>query len=846
MTHSTLKICFFVAFLIPQVAWGQVDFDNVRKRAMKSGSVKSAIQILTDFVDEDATSGTDQILALEFLSRFCARRGINKRANDFVIRARELAESQTDRKLLRNVLQIESAIANNLSEYKRGVEAATRCVEIAEKLEPHDPYLAQPLNERAINYTCLNQLDLAVNDYQRALEIAEQSKNDALRLHVMANMACVYDELKQHNKSINHNLEALELARKLDNQRCIAPITVNLANAYLALEKHSEAREYFRLSLEVAKRTKDKSVIGVICTGLGDLELIDNRLDAARAHFDQALVAYKTSGDSVGVLATKTRIFKLDSLENKHADSLAQQIEELHELLAVAENKHQYHISIDALDQLIEKYQQQDNWKLVAESLSKKIEYSEQIWSKSNLAAIQKLDDAQLELAQEENYVFILIAATAGLTLMAIVLLILWRGRYMATKKLQATNVYLRRGQQENTLLEKRLSEQHKIESLATMSAGLLHDFNNYLMAIVAAAEMGRLAPDATRKNELFGNVLLSVKSASELTTSLSEYLGRGQLANSACEISNTIQDELSLWRELAGDEIDIVFERNDVTAWVNMDQTQLNQIISNIIKNSSEAIEQRGNINIELGVFDSTELQQLGEVVDEELEAKQRYCQISIRDDGAGMTTKGVFRALEPYYSTKGAGRGLGLASACGIIERHDGKLVVQSTLGVGTEISVVIPIIDNGDKANSIPDATQSNPNQLVELNTSRILVVEDEQSVRDGVKSYLQSYGIQVVLAGSGSAALDLMMSEQFDCIITDYMLGDLTGSDLARFARQQDPSKPIILISAYAEGNVFESDLFDCFLAKPFSRHQLLNSIRNVIDQSNSPSSHSHAS
>lgn len=832
---NKVAILLLIFCLFPQVLFGQENFNSVRKQAMRSGSRQKAIKILVEFADSESTSSIEQIRAFDFLARFCARQGNLPKADEFVNRAKNLAEKETDRRLLRNVLQIESAIANQLSEYDRGIRAATRCIEISESVSPNDPYIAKPLNERAINYTCANQLDLAVNDYQRALLIADHRGDDKLRMHLLGNIASVFDELKLHEKSIEKNLQALVLANKFENQRCIARISVNLANSFLALDQISESRNYFEFANEAALSVEDHSVIGMVSTGLGDLDALENRFDDARGHYERAQKAFKKVDDSVGVLQVQARIFKLNTIQEKHVADNKTQIQELQELLTASEREQKHHLSIDIVDQLVEKHRQQENWQSVAELLNKKVAFREQIWSDSNRAAIERLDNSKQELAEKQSHILMLVVATSGLMLITMALLFIWRGKHLATKQLQESNVKLRWGQQQRTILERRLAEQQKVDSLSTMSAGLLHDFNNYLMAIISAAETGQLISDEKQKNKLFESVLRTGLSASELTKSLSDYLGQGQLSNSVCQVDETIQDGLNVWREIAGGDVSIEYEPNDVVAWIGMDHAQLNQIISNVVKNSSEAISQTGIIRIRLSKLDVDELTKTLSVssAQETVESDTEYCQISITDDGIGMTPQGVVRALDPYFSTKGIGRGLGLASANGIIERHDGKLIVQSQPGVGTEVSIVLPISSRALEENTTVFDRNNKSECLVDLAELRILLVEDEQSVGEGVQHYLQTHGIYVVLVHSVSDAFEFLDSESFDCVITDYMLPGLTGKDLAQWIRQTDADLPIILISAYAADNIFETDLFDSFLAKPFPLHQLLNSIHNVV-------------
>ena len=841
LNSSFVTACLLFCILCQTVV-AQSDFDAVRKQAMKSGSRQKAIDILVEFADAESTSARDEIRCLDFLARFCARYGNTQKADQFVKRAKRLAET-ADQRLLRNVLQIESVIANQLGDYERGIKAASRCIEISEDLDPDSAYIAKPLNERAINYACKNQFELAVADYQRALEIAVRTNDDKLRMHLLGNIASAFDELKLHEKSIEQNRSALELAKKFANHRCIARISANLANSYLAIEKYSEAKSHFQSAMEFAKKFGDHTVIGMVHTGHGDLEAIENRFDDARSHYEDALRSFKKIGDPVGVLQVQTRLHKLDTLQDKHDADVSKQCEELRAMLQTAEQNQRFHIAIDVIDQIVEKCQQQEDWEAMAELLARKIELKEKIWSESNQAAIRQLDNSRTELAQKQNYISILGAALTGLAALSLVLLILWRGKHLATKQLRERNVQLREGQQERTILERRLAKQEKVESLATMSAGLLHDFNNYLMAMISAAETGQLVNDVSKKNQLFESVLRSGMSASELTKSLSDYLGQGRQSNSVCHVGETILQGLPVWRDIVGDDIKIHYQSNDMIALVSMDRAQLDQIISNVIKNSSEAISQRGTIQIRLEKFDASDLKNVPGLpaMQDSVDGDTEYCQIIVSDDGVGMSAERVVRALDPYFSTKGIGRGLGLASANGIVERHDGRLIAQSEPNVGTEISIVLPMLERIGNGHSTITESFGTTEQTTESCDLRILLVEDEQSVGEGVKHYLQTHGIYVALANDANAALEMFRHESFDCVITDYMLPGLNGGDLAQTIKQTDQDLPIILISAYAADSLSNTGFFDSFLAKPFPLHQLLNSIHQVVGTRNRPKS-----
>ncbi|MFT5302530.1 MAG: signal transduction histidine kinase/ActR/RegA family two-component response regulator [Mariniblastus sp.] len=841
MFHWANAIFVLLILICSQAAVAQTDFEAVRQQAAKSKSSQKVISVLDAYAEDPTTSVEDRIRSLDYLARFCAHRGNSRLADKYVSEAKPLAESHENRIFIRNLLQVESGVANQRSDFKRGIAAATRCIEVSESIEPNSDYLAKPLNERAINHTCLSQFDEALIDYRRALEIAQATGDERLQLRIIGNIASTYDELKLHQMSIEQYKIALELAERHQERSVIGRITVNLASAYLQLNQYELARANFLEALTIAEAMDNDELIAMVATGLGDLDVIKGRLDEAGQYFEKASAAFKRRSDFVGLLQIQTRLFRLKSLEDKHQESLAEQIKTLQAMLESAELGQQYEISIDVIDQLMEKHKERAEWPTVLELTEKKIDYAEQVWTDSNLAAVLEIETARTELWQKQKDNTRLWITTVVATLLVIVLLCVWRAKHQATTRLELENREIRKNQQDRTILEKQMAERRKLESLSTMSAGLIHDFNNYLMAIVSSAEIGQLFPDSERKNELFETILNTGISASELTRSLSEYLGRGQLSNAFCEIGEATQSQMSVWKEIAGPNVEVTFTPSEQMMWVNIDNAQLNQIVSNIIKNSREAIQGQGRIDIWTETLDAQHFpprysKDLGLVSVQD----EQYCHLKFRDDGAGMTPEQVAHAIDPYFSTKGIGRGLGLASACGIIESHDGKFVIESEIGVGTETSIVLPLIDIKAERRGEKAADDFHVEPFIDLASTNVLLVEDENAVGQGVRHYLQSHGIHVELVKDVSTALQALETQPFDCVVTDYMLPDQTGHDLAQVVRQQYGDLPIILISAYTAADIFKFELFDLYLAKPFPLHHLLTALRKLIRGSAAPS------
>jgi CheY-like chemotaxis protein len=199
---------------------------------------------------------------------------------------------------------------------------------------------------------------------------------------------------------------------------------------------------------------------------------------------------------------------------------------------------------------------------------------------------------------------------------------------------------------------------------------------------------------------------------------------------------------------------------------------------------------------------------------------------QIEVADTGIGMTEEVRQRCLEPFFTTKGEqGTGLGLAMSFGIIRRHDGQLDIETALGAGTTFRLTLPC--HHSTGEEVEGARLTLDRSL------RILVVDDEPSARDVVSQYLRNDGHHVLTANNGSDAMQRVMSEDLDLVITDHGMPGMDGLQLASAVHRVDPSKSVILLTGFAFGPEQQPVSVNCVLKKPLVREELRGALRRVL-------------
>ncbi len=382
--------------------------------------------------------------------------------------------------------------------------------------------------------------------------------------------------------------------------------------------------------------------------------------------------------------------------------------------------------------------------------------------------------------------------------------------------------------------LEAALLHMQRLESVGRLAGGVAHDFNNLLTVIGASASMAEraLAMGGSAAADL-QEIQLAVGRSSELTKQLLAFARKQVLVKHPVELNELVANVERMLRRVIGERSVLVAKPSAEPVRVLADAGQLEQVIVNLVINARDAISETGRIELSTG----RQSVQAQDERDIEGLAAGDYAWLEVKDDGAGMSGEVQQRLFEPFFTTKppGRGTGLGLATCFGIVRQHEGAIHVQSRQGHGTSMRVLLPLATAAVEA---PTATSGV--QPVARARHRVLVVEDEPQVRAIAARALTQAGFEVMQAANGALGLTLLKEQTtpFDIIVTDVVMPELSGPDLARAARKLFPKLGIVLMSGFPEAmhDTHASDFGGAkFLAKPFAASALVQAVRDCIEQ-----------
>jgi two-component system, cell cycle sensor histidine kinase and response regulator CckA len=376
-------------------------------------------------------------------------------------------------------------------------------------------------------------------------------------------------------------------------------------------------------------------------------------------------------------------------------------------------------------------------------------------------------------------------------------------------------------------LLEARLEEARNLESLGSLAAGVAHDFNNDLMVILGYCGMvGEELAAESPLHKYLGVIQSAGERSSRLTRQMLAFGRKAMLEPRRLDLNVLLAEIHTTLSERVGPTIALRVVPGADALWVFADHSQLEQMILNLVINAGHAMPDGGNLAIELGTA-----RREGSGADG---LTKEFAQLVVRDTGCGMSEETLSRVFEPFFTTRapGEGTGLGLAGVHGFVKQSGGVIEVRSEPGVGTTFTVCLPLLAP-ELSEPVPEKT---PRRAALSGSERVLLVEDEQAVRELLTALLEGKGYRVLAAASGEEAVSAyeLEPESIDLVISDVVMPGLGGPE---FVRQVGvPLGRVIFMSGYAR-EAFEGKLTGAaFLPKPVSPHALLEQVREVLDAS----------
>jgi len=391
----------------------------------------------------------------------------------------------------------------------------------------------------------------------------------------------------------------------------------------------------------------------------------------------------------------------------------------------------------------------------------------------------------------------------------------------------------------ERDRLEEQVRQSAKLKALGVLAGGIAHDFNNILTAVLGNAELGlQTLPEGSEARQRLQEIVGASVSATDLCNQMLAYAGRGLNSTEVVECNALVRELGGLLKVSLSKKATLVHDMSEEPLGVVADRGQLRQVIMNLITNASEAL---GNSEGRIAIATSSRTYSRNDFealrTNGTLEPGE-YVLLRVSDTGAGMSPETQSRIFDPFFTTKSTGRGLGLAAVQGIVRGHGGAITLESSPGSGTTFSVLLPRVP---LPHDYPPPPPPEPKAQPDPQGACVLVVDDEDGVRNILADILESAGYTVLRASDGQEAIDVFRREgdRIDCVLLDLSMPKLDGEEAFRELRKLRSDVRVILITGYTEQGSFDrlrETGFAGFVKKPASMPDLLAKVAEVLNRS----------
>ena len=383
-------------------------------------------------------------------------------------------------------------------------------------------------------------------------------------------------------------------------------------------------------------------------------------------------------------------------------------------------------------------------------------------------------------------------------------------------------------------LLEAQLRQSQKMEVVGTLAGGIAHDFNNLLAVILGNSEMALLdIPEGTDTYECIEEMKVAANRGAQLTRQLLAFSRKQVLHPEILDLNRVIDNLRRMLARMIPESIRLDTAADPELGLVKADPGQIEQVVTNLVVNARDAMHGGGTVCLATANRDLEEPLAVGAAV----VPRGCYVVLSVRDTGCGIADAIKGRIFEPFFTTKeqGKGTGLGLATVFGIVTQSNGFITVESEPGHGAEFKVFLP------RVNGVPRAVERKPAGLDSFprGTETILLVEDDDALRNHLLKSLNRCGYSVLVAGNGAEGLEMAAAHagRFDLVLTDMIMPEMGGRMMARRLENAAPGVKVLFMSGYNDHAELEQLIEEgaTFLQKPFSLETLARTVRSVLDE-----------
>ena len=380
---------------------------------------------------------------------------------------------------------------------------------------------------------------------------------------------------------------------------------------------------------------------------------------------------------------------------------------------------------------------------------------------------------------------------------------------------------------------EEVIRQKQKLESVGLLAGGIAHDFNNLLVGIMGGASYALQSIHKTHPAyEMLETVSRSSERAAHLVRQLLAYAGKAIAPLECVDLSQLVKDTSELVRATIPRPIQLIVDADPNLPKVETNEAQMQQLLINLIVNAAEAIgDAAGVVKVKASLREITAASGESNVLGYSLNPGQ-YAEIEVTDTGCGMDSETQARIFDPFFTTKFTGRGLGLAAVQGIVRSARGSISVTSAPGAGTTFRILLPV----SKVDTV--SPPSAGTEARAPSAARILLIDDEQIVRDVVTKALTPHGYTVLTAEDGQQGIQLLQREasSLSLVVLDQSMPGMSGVQVLEKIQQIAPHVPVVIASGYTEAEIsqhFHGLVTAGFLAKPFTSAALVQKIGKIL-------------
>ena len=388
-------------------------------------------------------------------------------------------------------------------------------------------------------------------------------------------------------------------------------------------------------------------------------------------------------------------------------------------------------------------------------------------------------------------------------------------GQHIGFAKITRDITDKKRAEDELQKAQEALFQSQKLQALGELTGGIAHDFNNLMTVISGSADFLRRNRDLPEKKKLvyLDGIIETAERATSLTSQLLTFGRRQTVQPRVMRVSDRLESARELLGRTLGSKYNIVVDISDPDLKIEVDPAQFEAAIVNAVVNARDAMPNGGNITLEAV---------------QEHRDDEPMVRVSIADTGMGMPKRVQERAFDPFFTTKevGKGTGLGLSQIHGFAAQAGGSTEIESEEGHGTKVSMLLP------RTEKPFEETETLKCQSEALLSLKILLVEDNEQVRDFGSEILRDAGCDVVQANDAAEALDKLDGQSIDLMLTDIVMPGQSGIQLANEVRKTRPDLPIILMTGYSD-EMLEGGVDYPFIAKPFTATELKSAIETAL-------------